>query len=118
MSIPARIAAAVAGAGLDAPATLTKFTAGTRTPGALSAGTNPTSTDYAARGRVVSWRRDRLGGTLVEVNDRVVRLFAATIAGGVAPSIGDTITIESVTARIVGIERGGASASYTCLVRK
>lgn len=118
MSIPARIATAVAGAGLDMPATLTKFTAGTRTPGALSDGTNPTSVDYNARGRVVTWRRDMLGGTLVQANDRVVRLYAQTILGGVAPSIGDTITIEGVTGRIIGIERGGASASYTCLTRK
>lgn len=105
-------------AGMTRAATLTVITPGTRTPGALSAGTNPTEADAAARGIVVRWRRLMLNATTVQATDRVVLLFGSTIAGGATPKVGDKITIEGVTSRIVDIERDPAAATYTCLTRR
>lgn len=98
-------------------ATLIKVTPGTRTVGNPAGGTNPTTTSYAAKGFVSSKLTRRVGGTLVEANDRVVVLFGASIASGQVPTTKDKITIEGKTQAIIDLDRDPASATYTCLCR-
>lgn len=116
--IAKQVASALKSAGMTKAATLTVVTPGTRTPGAESAGTNPTTVDYTARGLVIVWKREMLGATVVMVTDRVVMLLGASIASAKVPKVGDTITIEGVTSRIIDIERDPASATYNCLTKK
>ena len=103
-------------AGMTLPATLVVVTPGTRTPGSLTAGTNPTETSVPCRGLVITWKRALLNATTVQVGDRVVMLFGSTLGSSV-PKVGDRITIESVTGRVIDIERDPASAVYACLTR-
>lgn len=98
------------------PAVLVVVTAGTRTPGALTAGTNPTETSVQCKGLVITWKRALLGATLVAVGDRVVMLLGQTL-GTAAPKPGDKITIEGVTSRVIDISRDPAAATYSCLTR-
>lgn len=104
-------------AGMTKPATLIVVTAGTRTAGNVTAGTNPTEANVKARGLVRNWSKKQLNTTVVESTDRVVMLFGALIAGGIVPKTNDKLTIEGETGRIVDIERDPASAVYNCLVR-
>lgn len=115
--IAKQVGGAMKKAGMTKAATLIVVTAGTRTPGAVSAGTNPTTTNVKARGLVVQWKRKLLGETVVQKTDRVVMLFGSLIAGGAVPKVSDRITIEGSTGTIVDIERDAASATYQCLTR-
>lgn len=115
--IASAVGAGLKQAGLTKPATLTKYTAGTRTAGSLSAGTNPTSAAYSAEGLVATDKYEKVGGTLVGANDRVVVLFGALISSGVAPVAGDSVTIEGVTQRVISVETNSSRAAYACLCR-
>ena len=115
--IAKQVAKGLKAAGMTKPATLIKVTAGTRTPGAISAGTNPTETSFKCRGLVQRATLSKIGGTLVEKGDRVIVLLGATIAGKQVPTSKDKITIEGVTSRIIAVDRDPASAAYTCLTR-
>lgn len=113
-------------------ATLTKYTTGTRTPGAQAGGTNPTSTTYAAKGFVRSFESTQIDGTLVKTEDRDISLLGGTIEGDAVPEPGDKITIEdppdsgtTVTFRIVGggkdglgVRRDSVGAVYRCHCRR
>jgi hypothetical protein len=116
--IAKQVASALKGAGMTNPATLIVVTPGTRAPDAASGGTNPTTENVKARGLVIAWKRQRINATDIQVGDRVVMLLGATIAGGAIPKVGDKITIEGVTSRIIDIERDAAGATYSCLTRK
>lgn len=116
--LPKLVARGLKRAGMTKTATLIVEAAGVRAPGAVSGGMNPTSTSHAARGLVIAWKRERLGATEVQVGDRVVLLLGALIAGGAVPKVNDRITIESVTSRIIDVERDAAAATYVCLTRK
>lgn len=98
-------------------ATLVKVATGTRTPGALTAGTNPTSTSYPCRGFIDSQRVRFVNGSLVRNGMKVVVLVGDTISGGtVAPELGDRIIIEGTTYVIPEdgtIDRDPAAATYT-----
>lgn len=101
--------------------TLAKSTPGTRTPGALSAGTNPTVTTYTATGLIVSLTKLRMTGTLIAGVDTAILLFGASISGGAVPGPGDRITIGGATYTIVGDAGGnkavaadGIAATYIC----
>lgn len=102
-------------AGMYKPATLVKSTAGTRSPGSLAAGTNPTAASYSCEGFVTTTSKLKIGGTLVEASDRVIVLLGDSLS--VVPATRDRITIESMTQNIVGVDRDAASATYTCLCR-
>ncbi len=110
------VRAGLKGAGMYKPATLHKVTPGTRTPGAQTAGTNPTETTQACEGFVTSTKKDKIGGTLVEKNDRIVVLFGDSL-GTVTPTTRDKVTIENVKQSIVGVDRDAAGATYTLLCR-
>lgn len=110
------VAKGLKGAKLDKAATLIVVTSGTRMPGAIASGTNPTTSSVTCRGLVVQWKRALLNATTVQVGDRVVMLLGATLSGSV-PKVGDKITIEGSTTRVIDIERDPASATYSCLTR-
>jgi hypothetical protein len=113
------IIASVVGPGL-LPATLRRVITGTPTPGALSGGTNPTTTDYPCRGMIDSQRRRFSKGTLVRDDRKLVLLIGDTISGGtIAPEPGDRIIIEGTTYVIPvdgTIDRDPAGATYECEV--
>ena len=103
------------------PATLVKVTPGTRTPGSLTGGTNPTTTDYPCRGFIDSQRVAFANGTTVKAGNKVVVLIGDTIdsGSGVAPAPGDRIMIEGTTYVIPEggtIDRDPAAATYACEV--
>lgn len=113
------VGTAIVGAGMTRAAVLTKTTPGTRLPGAVTSGTNPTTQAFAAQGIVQDTTQMLAAGTLIAGVNRVIRLFASTIAGGAAPAPGDRITIEGSTSVIVagGVSRDAASATYLCQCR-
>lgn len=104
------------------PATLIKIVPGTRTPGSISAGTNPTSTSFSCRGWIEVWTDTDVAGTLIEQGDRKITLIASTLAA--TPTTNDQITIVdldgvSKTFRIEGdvIGSGPNGAFYICQAR-
>jgi hypothetical protein len=122
--IATAVADGLVGADLFRPATLIKVTPGTRTPGAISGGTNPTTTSFAVQGLPGTTTTLRLNGTLISGVDRVVKLFGARLPPGVVPTSGDRIVMEGITATIVGDSGGNAAvmvdaarAVYVCQCR-
>ena len=113
--IAGKVYAALKGQLLDA--TLTKVAAGTRTPGALTGGTNPTDTDYACEGFIDSKNRKDVGGTLVEDGNVFVVLIGNSIASDQVPAIGDKVTTESTEYRIRALDRDPDAATYTLLCK-
>lgn len=114
--IAKQVAQALGQAKMLKPATLIKVTPGTRTPGALSAGTNPVRVGYPAKGIEQNLISLQLAGTLLQGVDAAIRLFGATIGGGQVPVAGDQIVMAGRTYTIVekGVSRDPASASYLC----
>lgn len=110
------VGAGMKGAGMTKAATLIRSTPGTRTVGALTAGTNPTTTNVPCLGLVRNTTRDEIAGTLIEKNDRIVMLFGKSL-GDVVPTAKDRITIEGVSQVIIAVERDPAGAVFTCLCR-
>jgi hypothetical protein len=111
-------------AGLSKPATLIKVIPGARSPGAVSAGTNPSTVSHAVQGIAVSTTPYMIAGTLIAGVDRVIKLYGSTIPPGVVPAPGDRITIDGATATIVNDDGGkravavdAAGAVYTCQCR-
>lgn len=104
---------ALPAAGVTESATLIRSVAGTRTPGALSSGTNPTTTSYACKGFVSTERKDKIGETLVESTDRVVCILGASLP--VRPSANDRVTIDGKTQPVIDLE--GSDAVWTLLLR-
>lgn len=99
-------------------ATLHKTSAGSRTPGSLTGGNNPTETGYAAKGVVDDYSDREVDGTNIRVGDRRVLLLASTIASAQVPDQGDAITIEGTRYEVVGpVKRDPAAAMYLCQVR-
>lgn len=102
-------------------ATLISVTAGTRTAGQLTGGTNPTTTSYTCRGFIDTQAVRFLDGTLVRDGTKVIVLIGDTInSGNTAPKPGDQITIEGATYVIAEdgrVDRDPAAATYTCEVR-
>jgi len=95
-------------------ATLSVVTAGTRTPGSLTAGTNPTTATHACKGFIEKKANTDIGGTLVD--DGMVRiiLIGDTINGGAtAPSQRDRVTIEGTVYEIGVVDRDPDAATYT-----
>lgn len=103
------------------PATLTKSTPGTRTPGAISAGTNPTTQTFrVGQAMVAEYSQYYIAQSLVKQGDRKVTLFGASIQGGAVPEPGDRITIggETLTIYADGVTGDGVKATWSCRCRK
>lgn len=111
----AKIANQALGKGL-LPLTVTVYTPGTRTPGSLTAGTQPTSSTATGRGIIDDYDTRLIDGTRVQAGDRKVLILGDSIAP-VVPKPDDQVTIEGATYRIVRVARDPAAATYTCQVR-
>jgi hypothetical protein len=110
-----RFAKAMKAARASDPATLTVVATGARSA-TLTDGRALTETAVPCRGIVATWRKEMFQGTLVLATDRMIHLFGATLKGNV-PKVGDRITIDGATGRIIATDRDGAAAVYLCLVR-
>lgn len=99
-------------------ATLIKVSIGTRTPGQLTGGTQPTSVSHACKGFLDVLTRDRVGLTLTEEGNVLIALIGDTIDGGdTVPTPGDKITILGTTYNIVIVNVDPAQAVYNCQSR-
>lgn len=96
--------------------TLNKQISGTRTPGSLTAGTNPTETAHTFDGflEIREVRRpDQLGAQPLSV----LTIIANSISPTAEPEVNDRVTIESLTLDITEIlNRDPAAAVFECLV--
>ena len=97
--------------------TLTRVTPGTRTPGQLTGGTNPTETTHAFEGFIEDKTEVRREGTLVSRGGKFVSILGASVSPAAVPQQGDKVTIEGVDYTIVEIAgRDPAAALYECRV--
>lgn len=103
-------------------AMLHKITPGTRTPGAESAGTNPTTTTHACKAYVDETEQATVTAegtsTSVKKTTATVGIFGASIAGGVVPAVNDKVTVGSTTYRLTKVTGDGVGAVYECEVTK
>jgi hypothetical protein len=107
------VADSIAKAGGVLDATLIASIQGTRTPGQLTGGTNPTGPTYAGKGFVEEVDSSRFSESLLERGTKQVVLLGHTFAA--VPEANDQITIEGETLMIIGVLRDPAGATYTCL---
>jgi len=105
------IADGVAAAGGVDDVTLRKVTVGTRTPGNLNGGTNPTYIDYEGKGFQSSKADARLGDTLIQDEERVVVLLGHTFDA--APEVNDELVYQGTSLTIRLVDRDPASATWT-----
>lgn len=104
-------------------ATLIKLTPGTRTPGALSAGTNPTSTSYACSALIEVLSINDVPTTIIEANDRKIGILGASLAAGIIPGSNDRVTMKDLdgttkTFRLIAAVSGdGVGAMYEFVAR-
>lgn len=105
------IADGVAAAGGVDDITLRKVTAGTRTPGNLTGGTNPTYIDYEGKGFQYSTADGRVSASLVEAGDKIVVLLGHTFDA--KPEVSDEVVVDGVSLTIRAVDQDPASATYT-----
>ncbi len=99
-------------------ATLIKVTAGSRTGGQLTGGTNPTTVSHACKGFLGVLNRNRVDLSLTEERDVMIALLGDTIDGGATvPVPGDRITLLGTTYNIVIVNVDPAQAVYSCQSR-
>ena len=99
------------------PAVLTKSVNGTRTPGSLTAGNNPTTTTHNCQA-YVERSTERVAGTLVETGGMVVGIIGASIAPSAEPEPSDIVTVDGVDYTIDEIsEVDPARALFICSVQ-
>ncbi len=96
---------------------LTKVVPGVRTPGSLTAGTNPVETGYTGEGFVDDYKEYQIDGTIIQRGDRKVVIFGASLPSGVIPEVNDKNTAEGLVRTIVNVERDPAGATYLCQSR-
>lgn len=109
--------AALKSAGVMTSATLTKRTVGTRTPGDLAGGTQPTTATYACKVVVDAYSARRIDGAIIKAGDKRIIVTGQSIASSAVPVANDTITVEGTTYTIIAVERDAASAAYVCQSR-
>lgn len=98
-------------------ATLIKVSPGTRTPGNLTGGTQPTTASYSCKGFTDTLDKNRLDPSLVEDGDVLVVLIGDSIASSQVPNPGDRVTISGITYNIVQVTSDPALAVYNCVGR-
>lgn len=103
--------------GLPTVATLTKRITGTRTPGALTDGTQPTTQTATGKVVVSDYCAGQIDGTLIKAGDRKVLFIAESMSPVLVPEAGDRVTVEGATYFIVSVGRDPAVATYACQVR-
>lgn len=100
--------------------TLTLTTPGTRTPGSLAGGTNPSSATYAGKGILDDFAVSQIDGSIVLAGDKrmlvVVESFSPVLPR--APQPDDFAAIEGKSYRVKRtLSRDPASATYVLHVR-
>ena len=103
--------------GLLLPATLHSVTQGTRTPGSLTGGPNPTETDHTCRGFVSGYKDHQIDGTIIRQGDRKVTLLGASIKPAAVPKPNDRVTIEEAAYTVIAVTRDPAAAIYELQAR-
>ena len=98
-------------------AVLTKVLPGTRTPGQLTGGTQPTTTTHSCKGFVDMLDKNQLGESLVKETDSMVAIMGDSIAGGAVPTAGDRVTIRGTEYNIIQVTVDPALAVYNCVGR-
>jgi len=98
--------------------TLTKRTAGTRTSGNLTGGTNYTEASFSFNGFLDNKEDVVQAGTLVVKGGQYVVIIAQSLnSGNTVPEPKDKITIEGQAFEIVDVpRRDPAAATFTCKV--
>lgn len=98
---------------------LRKATSGTRTPGSLTGGTNPTTVDHSFRGFLDNRTEQRIAGSIVSAGGEVVSIFGNSLPSGVEPENDDVVIIEGTVFTIVEVlARDPAAALYEVKVRR
>ena len=120
LDIAGIVADALTSAGGLAAATLVKIYPGSRVPGALTGGVNPTSTSYTTTG-ILETRAERdwagSGWTMTERKKATITLVGKPLTdAGVTPEAGDRVTLEAVTYEIITVDRDPAAATYSLTV--
>lgn len=98
------------------PITLLQTVAGERTPDALTAGRNTTTTTTLFKGMVEEYSRYSVENSFVQRGDRKILLLASS-APGVTPKPGDRIVAEGVTYVVIDIKRDPADATWQLQAR-
>lgn len=96
---------AIAGAGGVRPGTLTKTTPGTRTPGSLTGGSNPTTTTHSFNG-FTETKEVRRTGQVGASSMAVVAILGASVTPAATPEVNDTALIDGVTYTLVELLKG------------
>jgi len=106
---------AIADAGGVLTGTFHKKSAGTRTPGELTSGRNPTFADHACRGFIEVKTNVSMDGSLVESEGERVTILGNSMS--VVPEAGDEVTFEGTRWTVVKImKRDPAAATFELLV--
>lgn len=92
--------------------TFIKVVSGTRTTGALTGGTNPTTTNYTVKGFVDTSRKKLMNGTRIQEGDIIVVLIGDSLTSGIVPETDDKVIAEGSTLVIVDSVRDPAGATY------
>lgn len=102
--------------------TLVRMTPGIRMPGAVSGGTNPTTTSHACRGRFGTRNRSVVTSAgISRVVDQVISILGATLPDDAEPRAGDRVTVGGVTYAITAdgaTNPDGLGAVWDCIVRR
>ncbi|KFH18426.1 hypothetical protein ELZ19_06730 [Brucella abortus] len=102
----------IAAAGGVLPGVLTKKTAGTRTPGQLTRGNNPSTSTHSFRG-FVETEGERRSGSSVPTSNAVVSILGASVLPAAVPEVNDVAAIDGGTYELLELlERDPASALY------
>ena len=99
------------------PGTLTRYTAGTRTPGQVTGGLNPTTTVHTFEGIFEEYSNSQIDGTRVVEGDRKVLIIAESIDPLTVPQTGDDLVLEGDSVSVVKVGKDPANATYVCQVR-
>lgn len=100
--------------------TLIKTTPGTRTPGSLADGTNPTTVSYSCKGFEERKESSYVSGSgASRVKRLTISILGGTLTDGIEPMAGDRITSKGVTYTIIpeGVTRDPVGAMFECVVR-
>lgn len=113
VDIAKELAAGFASAGGVRPLVLRKFTKGTATLGALTAGTNRTSAESAGQG-FVETATERKGQTLVKNATAMVSILGGSLPDGVEPTTNDEVDLDGTTYTLLTAETDPAAAVFEC----
>ena len=108
---------AIGSAGGLRPVTLVKVYTGSRVPGDLAGGTNADTVSYTTEG-ILEAGSDRdftgTGWAMTRRQRAIVTVLGAPLTeAGVAPDVGDRVTIEGATYEIKIVDRDPAAATYS-----